>query len=252
MLSCFVLLIHFLVKMVPQIAGLCGCWNQFFEPFLAIALWVLWMITLPILTMPDHESADKASEIAPYQGLGTAWLMIWAAAALSTMMVAPAFGGWYQKLVGLMPFLGKLGPAKESNAGMLLGVLLLSSVVMWCVSDICDFRDQEAQGNLDCDDEYAWGLCVALFSMIYCLIMLLCGQCLDSLLNGVIVKWMSVVLAIWWWMGATVITVTQGPDDGNVFTNGTPANGFFGTWLAFTFSAIMAAHHFGLVDLKTG
>lgn len=238
-------LIQLLVKLVPQISGACACWNQFVEPFLAISLWIFWVVSLPILTMPDHENASSPDKIAPYLALGTGWLMTWMTTVLATLMVAPAFGKWYQSLCGLMPCLANVGPAKEASASMLLGVFLLSCTVMWCAADECDHQDK-AGG--ECDDEYAWGLTVALGSMIYCVILLACGKCLDHLLSGTIIKFGALVLTIWWWLGATVITVTQGPDDGMVFTSGVPANGFFGTWLAFFLSAFMCAEHFKIID----
>lgn len=241
-LSNLLLLVHFLVKLVPQISAQCACWQQFCEPFLAIVLWVLWVISLAVLTMPDHES----DHVAPYVSTGSGWLMTWLATAISTLMVAPAFEGWHQQLIRLVPCFASVGPAKEASSGMLLAVALLSLTVMWCCADLCDKRDNL---NEKCDGVFAWGLLVSLVSLCYTIVMLLCGHFLDSTLSGMVVKIMSLCLAIWWWLGATVITVTRG-DDGDVFHDSVPANGFWGTWLAFAFSAAMAASQFGLVDIK--
>jgi len=243
----FFVIVHIAVKMIPQIAGVCGCWNQFVEPLIAIILFVFWVISLPILTMPDHENDDDFNERAPYLAVGTGWLMSWICAGTATIMVAPAWGSWYQMAASKCAFLNMVGPAKEASAGLLTGVFLLSLTVMWCAADLCDARDDN---DGDCDDEYAWAVCVSLFSCVYCLALLLAGKCLDGVLNGMIIKVCSLILAIWWWLGATVITVTTGPDDHDVFTDGVPANGFFGTWLAFVFSAIMAASHWGVINVN--
>jgi len=241
-------LLQILIKLIPQLQGPCACWHQYVEPFFGIAMFVIWVISTCVLTMPDHENDDDASERAPYQNVGTAYVSIWGCMTFSTLIVIPAMDGWWEKIKGWIPPLQAAGAAKEGNPSLLLGCFLLSLSVLWCAGDRCEQYDDV---DADCDDEVAWAVSCSLISMLYCFAMLLFGKCLDGIMSGQVVKYASLVLALWWYCGLAVFTVTTAAgEDQEVFTGASPANGFFGTWGAFLVSAVMAASHFGVLDLS--
>jgi len=233
-ISLFAVLLHFVVKYIPQASEVCNCWKLYFEPFLILSLWILWGVAAITLTYPDY-SYDGFS----YVGLGTGWLMIWSSVAVTTISLYPAFHPTWLKIQNNVAICNKIGAPDGHNVLYLVGVMLCSVTVMWSAAAICDELNSNSHDyGTNCKDEYAWAVICALFSLVYSLVLLLFGKMIK--LHERIFKFMSLWLFLWWYVGMAVCTIAK------PFASANEANGFFGTWLALGFSALIAARNWGI------
>ena len=222
-ISLCVVLAHFIALHAPQIKDHCECWKIYVEPSIMFGLWNLWGIAAITLTFPDHSYHEFS-----YVFLGTGWLMIWSSVALTTIALYPMFHPVWKNVKRSMPICEAIGAPDGQNVILLVAIMLCALTVMWAAADKCD----ELNGShTSCKDEVAWAVVCSLFSLIYSLVLLLFGKCIQ--VNKMLFKIMSIVHFLWWFCGMAVCTVAK------PFVSSNDANGFFGIWMALAFSALV-------------
>lgn len=235
--SLAVLSIHFLLYFVPAIKAMVPGWDTVVEPFLVVALFVWTLIGVFVLTFKSH---DDTSDSAPFRVLGTGWVGTWASLAITTVLLYPSMGPAWTWVEEKCPMLKSMGATTGHEFIYVLGLTFTSLIVLIESGDKCSERDDN---NEDCDGKYLWAVLVSLMSLIYALVLLLCGSCVDKKMP-VCLKYSSLVLPIWWFFGVCVICV-DGP-----FENAGNANGFVGSYAAFGFSCVLAMEYHGLIGDK--
>ena len=231
-ISLFVVLLHFLISKVPEVNAGCVAWNIYVEPFLVLALWILWGFAAVVLTYPDHN----------YQGYSfvdcsTGWLMIWLSVGVLTAALYPSFYPAWQWCQQKTPFLKDVGAPDGQSVINIIAVTLCSITVMWSAADICDALNT-SKSITDCREMYAWAVVCPMFSLLYCLFLLIFGKMLKT--KDRAYQIMSAFLAVWWFFGAVTMCVSK------PFVGAGTANGFFGTWLALYFSIKIAGRGLGI------
>jgi len=235
-ISLFMVIVHFLVVKVPEVNAGCKIWNVFVEPFLVLALWILWLIAAIVLTYPDHHYTGYS-----FVDCSTGWLMIWLSVAILTAAIFPSFYPAWQWCQQQVPFLKNIGVPDGQSVINVIYVALCSITVMWSAADVCDSLNDAAGKShniTDCKKMYAWAVVCPMFSLLYSLFLLIFGIALQT--KGIAYQVMCSFLALWWFVGVATMCVAK------PFTNSVTANGFFGTWLALYFSVKIAARGLGI------
>ena len=231
-ISLFTVILHFLISKVPEVNAGCVAWNVYAEPFLVLALWIVWVVAAVVLTYPDHNYHGYS-----FVDCSTGWLMIWLSVAVLTAALYPSFYPAWQWCQQKSPFFKNVGAPDGHSVINIIAVTLCSVTVMWSAADVCDALNT-TKGITDCRQMYAWAVVCPMFSLLYCLFLLIFGKMLKT--NDKVYQCMSAFLAVWWFFGAVTICVSK------PFISAGAANGFFGTWLALYFSIKIAGRGLGI------
>ena len=228
-----VVFLHFAFDLAEhfKMCGRVQFWDDYVEPFLALGLWVWWGVGAFILTFTHHKDAGTA-DAAPWEAIGTGWLMTWAGVFTTTALLYPEFLPAWRGLQERFPFLKKLGVTDGHSFEYILGLLIASFVVFIEAADICE--------ESDCEEERGWAFTVSLVSLIGTLVLFATGRCVDASCP-IVLKIAATGLPIMWFCGISVICV-DGP-----FEDGQPANGFFGSYAAFVFSVLICLEFYGMI-----
>lgn len=222
-------------------------WEKYVEPGILILQWLTWVNTSVSLTFPqqvplDHVDSPDLLHKFPYTHLGTGWLMIWSSCGLCTWMLRPALQPCANYLEGNYELWEKCGPPAGASSTLLVSIFLLSLVVLWNASHLCDEQRAVEENHDVCDFGTSWAMGISSVSVAYCIFMFLVGKWFSNV-QQMVLPLFSLLLLFWWWLGVTIICV------GPPFGNADPFSGFMGAWLAFGLSALWSAHLWGFVSL---
>lgn len=231
-ISLFTVLLHFLITKVPEVNAGCVAWKVYAEPFLVLALWILWVVAAIVLTYPDHSYKGYS-----FVDCSTGWLMIWLSVAVLTAALYPSFYPAWKWCQQAAPFLKDVGAPDGQSVINIIAVTLCSITVMWSAADTCDALNT-TKTLTDCKKLYAWAVVCPMFSLLYCLFLLIFGKLLKTKQSAY--QAMSTFLAVWWFFGAVTMCVAK------PFVNSASANGFFGSWAALYFSVKIAGRGLGI------
>lgn len=231
-ISLFIVIVHFLIVKVPEVNAGCTAWKKFIEPFLVLALWIMWLVAAIILTYPDHHYEGYS-----FVSASTGWLMIWISVGILTAAMFPSFHPAWMWCQSQWQFLKLVGAPDGQSVIHIVVVALCSVTVMWSGADVCDSLNSTKTLE-DCSGMYAWAVVCPMFSLLYCLFLLIFGKALK--IREIAYQVISVFLALWWFVGACTLCVSK------PFANTAESNGFFGTWLALYFSVKIAQRGLGI------
>lgn len=232
--ACAVVFLHFAFDLAEHF-NFCGriqFWDDYVEPFLSLGLWVWWVVGAFVLTFKAHDDTNVHS--APWQVLGTGWLMTWAGVFTTTALLYPEFLPAWRGLQEKFTFLKNLGVTDGHSFEYLLGCLIASFVVFTEAANICEASD--------CEKNRGWAFTVSLVSFVYTLLLFALGRCFDSRCP-IVLKIAATALPVWWFVGIATFCV-DGPFSGG---GTTLANGFFGSYAAFVFSVLICLEFYGMI-----
>lgn len=161
---------YFVVEKAPGVKERVPFWNKYIQPFLVLALWILWCVTAIALTFPNHKY-DGFS----YVNVSTGWLMIWMSVSATTMALYPSFRPAWSSWEAKQPFLKNVGAPDGQSTILLIAVLLCSITVMWSGADVCDAQNENKRLQ-DCRKMYAWSVVCPMGSLLYALVFLMFGK----------------------------------------------------------------------------
>ena len=217
-----VVFLHFAFDLAEhfKFCGRIQFWDDYVEPFMALGLWVWFGVGAFVLTFTPHDKAGT-TDAAPWETIGTGWLMTWAGVFTTTALLYPEFLPAWRGLQETFPFLKKLGVTDGHSFEYILGLLIASFVVFIEAADICEEED--------CEEENGWAFTVSLVSLID-------ASC------PILLKIVATGFPVLWFCGIAVICVDE-PFSGPT----APANGFFGSYAAFVFSVLICLEFYGMI-----
>merc|ERR1711907_102033 len=211
----------------------CNACSQKAHPFISVLMWLLWGAGVGVCTfgVPFRNACGfsvKVGNVSVGSSGANGYFSTWICFIASCFYVfesVPQIKGASDKVT-----------SGSQEKGWLLVIFLASVCELWAAAYVCDntYSYSWAGHRAGCYGLAAWGVSCGAISAFLALLFAFVPQ-----LQGFI-KWVALFLALWWAAGVATLTFTYRStnDIGGMFTSA--GNGYFGTWVAFFASFILA------------